>query len=422
MAAQFEDWFEKRYEADRLRREEERRLRDLGYFSKNNGSPCVATSQCAAGYACIDGKCQPINNNPGSGTNDTQGTYVKGCYIYEGDCNSGKRSCSLDATCGRGSGRVDCCGGRLYYGYNAATNSVTGKCARDDGGQDDGGQNNDERSCSAWCEGYYALLGTVSSLCDGQPLCDPECETCSLGKCARRTVNVPCYCNAGRTCDGCKACITDSSSSSFGQCAATDETNNRCRQCVKIESHICCGKDVGPARVCSYEGFGGTTNDLRSKLQAEIRSRCSEACVDFSQPGGWSFTGTQSYVDQGQRKFRTVYASFSQGSGLCDDGGCYPVSYGPPCSHPGKFSPCGESAWSSGISVGPGDCTGQSLGCGMYLANSSGVNIQRLVRSTEAGCLRKTYLKPGEPTLGQTYFGPHFNPGCILAGKWTFNG
>ena len=416
MAAQFEDWFEKRYEADRLRREEERRLRDLGYFSKNNGSPCVATSQCAAGYACIDGRCQPINNNVGSGTNDTQGTYVQGCWMYEGDCNSGKRSCSLDATCGRGSGRVDCCGGRRYYGYNAATNSVTGKCARDDGSQDDGGQNNDERSCSAWCEGYYALNGTSSRLCDGQPLCDPECETCSLGKCARRTGNVPCYCNAGRTCDGCKACITDPSSSSFGQCAATDQTNARCRQCVEILTHNCCGVNVGPAKVCSYKGFGGTTNDLRAQLRAEVRSRCSEACKDFSQIGNWSFSGTQSYVSYGVRKTRAVAAGFNQGSGqYCADGGCYPVITGAPCTIPG-FT-CGAFPWAEGIVVSPGDCTGSSSGCGMFLLNSSGVIVRGLIDGTPAGCKETGYIAAD----GTPYRGPHYNPGCFLSGKWTFS-
>ena len=407
MAGDFEDWYKKRQE--RLGKTERRYESGLFFSGQNTGSKCIETAQCSAGYACVDGTCLKINNQPGNGSPTGFGLYKKGCWRNDGDCNSGRYTCAQGPTCGRGSGRVDCCGGRITYKFEPGTESrITGKCI-------------DNEYCNSFCSSSYALFGRVSEQCKGESICEnTDCQECGLlsGICERKFGNLPCWCDGGAQCGGCKACITNPNSSNFGSCAITSETAKRCRQCVKVESHTCCGKEIGPVKKCAPPRFGGTTNDLRDALKKELQDRCRDACQGFSQLGGYEFRGVQSYHEDGQVKFREVFAAFTQGGtgvvgsrGSCRDGGCYPTMSG-------AFGGGAGGGWSGGVDPDPGDCTGDGAGCGMFLRDSSGTVIFTLIHTTVAGCKNLTYQRPD----GSYYRAPHFGPGCTLQGTWTYVG
>lgn len=466
----FGNWFDKREDPDRMRREEERRYRDLGYFIRSNNARCVETLQCAQGHACIDGRCQPINNEEGQGTGDSFGTYVRGCYINNGDCNSGSRSCSLEPTCGRGSGKTYCCGGRLYYSYNSATNSLEPRCAYDI----------IKKTCSAWCEGYQALNGEVSSMCKDRPGCDPECEECTFGECRQRTSNVPCYCEGGRKCGECKACNSDPNSPNFGSCVSTQETRDRCRQCLEVKSHTCCGAEVGPVKKC---GPPGSVDNLRAQLKSELQSRCRSKCgseecekknfktycsdttglpgpdlncpsglvcrqsgslsiagvncvfveeKDVSdcpyKPGRWVWKGEINNARIGVPT-REYGASFIQGDPNdpnspsdpgCEDGGCYPAFYAPSTHFSGSFTPLGiQSPWAEEIVVSAvqDGCSGATFACQLALFNSSGVGIRILSPNQYCNCYDSNgVVNPiGDPNTNS-------NQGCYNVGTWTYEG
>lgn len=444
------------------------------------GSRCIETAQCSAGYACVDGTCIQINSQPGNGTPTGFGLYKKGCYNNDGNCNSGRGSCSEGPTCGKGSGRVDCCGGRVRYIFAPGTESrITGDCI-------------DNEYCHSFCTSGYALFGEVSPQCEGKPICtNTDCEECGLfsGVCEQKFGNLPCWCDGGAQCGACKACITNPNDSNFGQCARTSESKKRCRQCVSIKSHKCCGKEIGPVKKCAPPGFSGTTNDLRDALRKELQDRCSGACDECEtkefktycsnttglpdpstlncpdglncrqagfleiagvqcvfveekdssacsyKPGRWQFTGERNnlFFWQTFGHVETYSVSFVQGDpnnpnapGVttgCEDGGCYPAFNAPGESEKAKWEPVGrQEAWANEIVVDAieGGCSGSTFGCDLVLYDSSGNPLRTLspTRSSQlCNCWDSNNVENPEGNPNTSG-----NKGCYNRGVWEYIG
>lgn len=238
---------------------------------------CISSSQCASGFGCVGGKCVKIGITGGHGSPISAGN----CPTTPNDCNSGSYACQSSPTCGKGSWVLECCGGKKTYVFKPGyERRVEGECVED-------------KNCHYYCSSRYALFGPPDTdpdglidHCEGKTVCEnADCEECDLfsGICEPKFSDRPCWCDGGESCGNCEACITNPADSNFGSCAPTDDSLNRCRQCVTLESYKCCGQDVGPLKVCSEPGFGGTTNDLRDKLKRQAKAKCSKLCTDCEQ-------------------------------------------------------------------------------------------------------------------------------------------
>ena len=363
----FDDWYKK---SEEVGEQQNAYNTGLGYsrnFLTNILVPpqqtgCVSSSQCGSGFGCVNGKCVSIGDVGGNGSPNSPGNCPSGSI--GNDCNSGSYACQSSPTCGSGSGVTECCGGDVTYVFKPGEESrVEGECVTNE-------------YCHYYCSSRYALFGPPDGNpefydpCAGKSICEnTDCEECGLfsGLCEPKSGDRPCWCNGGASCGECEGCITDPTDSNFGSCAPTDDSLDRCRQCVTLESYKCCGKDVGPLEVCSKPGFGGTTNDLRDELKRQAKEKCSALCDSCEQkdyktycsdttglpgsdlncpdgktckqtgsmtsngvtcifveekdtsdcpwkPGRWEFTGTQSYHGGQEVLYRTVNAYFIQGN------------------------------------------------------------------------------------------------------------
>jgi len=238
---------------------------------------CISSSQCASGFGCVGGKCVKIGLTGGNGSPISAGN----CPTTRNDCNSGSYACQSSPKCGKGSWVLECCGGKKTYVFKPGyERRVEGECVED-------------KNCHYYCSSRYALFGPPDTdpdglidHCEGKTVCEnADCEECDLfsGICEPKSGSRPCWCDGGEGCGNCEACITNPADSNFGSCAPTGDSLDRCRQCVTLESYKCCGKDVGPLKVCSKPGFGGTTNDLRDELKRQAKSKCSELCDSCEQ-------------------------------------------------------------------------------------------------------------------------------------------
>jgi len=413
----FDDWYKKNEELGQARNT----YNDgLGY-SRNflptillppKQTGCVSSSQCGSGYGCVDGKCISIGAVGNNGSPNSPGY----CPGVGNDCNSGSYACQSSPTCGSGSGVTECCGGEVTYVFKPGEERrVEGECVTNE-------------SCHSFCSARYALFGPpdpnnlLTDQCAGKNICtNTDCEECGLfsGICEPKSGDRPCWCDGGRSCGSCEACITNSADSNFGSCAPTDDSLDRCRQCVTLESYKCCGKEVGPLEVCSKPGFGGTTNDLRDELRRQAKAKCSELCTDCKQKsyktycssttglpdpntlncppgmhckqtgtleidgeqciyveeadlsncpfksGRWEFRGTQSYFEpnSGKTLYRSVNGWFDQGDPTDPSQRYSGYSDGPNCAdggcYPVMFGPSSSSGEFSPI--GNQEAWGESI-------------------------------------------------------------
>lgn len=257
-------------------------------FDNLNG--CTSSSQCPAGYACINGVCTFMNSSTetGGGQAGSPGDCGSTAPNSPSPCNSGgPGSCQQTPSCGDGdpSGGQSCCGERCcsYGSLSSSRPGVycwCGKCPP-------------WPSCSSFCSGYLAANGTAGAGCTSGGSgnsCD-ECSYCDFGACKEKIVGGPCYCNDGKSClsaGPCYKCDDDPGSATFGQCV--EDTPN-CQECVTIQNHICpCGIVLDPFYVClplNYQGLA-TIN----VAQAEAVRRCEEVCPenDCKAPGCTTIT------------------------------------------------------------------------------------------------------------------------------------
>jgi len=258
------DWAGKRYATD----EERRDGRTETIIAQNPRVRCASTSQCAAGYACVNGRCTRISSQAGVSSGDTAGNCSGGTSGSQSSCNDGSRACSDDGSCGSGTTVSSCCGQAVSYRVQDSEGKFVPTCDK-------------PTTCRPFCSSYFANFGTIASGCEGYDPCFPDCEICGLQNgafsCQKQLISEasPCYCDNGARCGPCDQCVTDNTSSNFGQCVSSSNVpeTSRCQQCLTLDSYVCGGNDVGPITAC-------TTPDATAQenLTAAIEEACKNVC------------------------------------------------------------------------------------------------------------------------------------------------
>lgn len=233
---------------------------------------CTTTSDCASGYACVNGKCVQagVGGSTGGGIFAGPGA----CDPFDpndpqrpipgaGGCNQGGATgCQGQANCGNGAQIRKCCGTRTC---SFSAFGVVCVCDEDI---------NFGTACSDFCDSYLAANGEGGAGCTEEQACG-ECNECSSGECVPK-LNRPCWCDGGETCDtdGCYQCVSDPDDEDFGECRFEEEN---CQDCATITNFLCpCNIILPPITVCKPVLSGGLL--AINEAQAEAVRRCAEEC------------------------------------------------------------------------------------------------------------------------------------------------
>lgn len=250
-------------------------------------SHCSTSSDCAIGWACINGECKQLNgpggNNqgfpppappPAPGVPPAPGGPCgDGPDVNQGCSVPGPGGCRT-TTCGDGDTRADCCGARCCRYLPGVDVPVVNcwcgdcpgikkqKCGEDALGNDilcpsgqvcNGDNCQDPDWCVKFCDDYYKTNGEHFSGCRQDNACN-ECQECSgsiednigVGRqyCKNKS-NAPCHCKAPSGCyqcnnDGtaqqtpCQQCCSASASCgdgkgyTFTRCVPVGSTQSAC--------------------------------------------------------------------------------------------------------------------------------------------------------------------------------------------------
>ena len=255
----------------------------------NNQGGCTSTSQCPAGYACVNGRCRSMYQGPTGGTSGGQWNNAGACDQDDPNspCNQGgPTGCQSRPTCGDGDPyqvrEEDCCDQKRCCSFGSASSSRPGiNCYC--------GECPPQPSCSSFCAGYEAANGVAGPGCSTGNTgnsCN-ACTYCQDGQCVDKQPGpfTPCYCNGGRNCgeEGeCHHCQTEPEEANFGGCVYKEEN---CKDCSTLRNHICsCGKILPPITICKPKSQGG--KNAATLVREEARRRCAllckKDCTDYS--------------------------------------------------------------------------------------------------------------------------------------------
>ena len=243
---------------------------------------CTSTSQCAAGYACVNGKCTFMGQGSGSGQQPSPGA--------GGDCDpqdpnsacnqGGVGACQQEADPCIGAEDAEegknCCGTRCCS-FGSASSSrpgvhcFCGECPPWPG-------------CTSFCDSYLKTWGKPGPGCD-EGFGGNSCNSCTYcdgnvgGECKRIKVNQPCWC-AESNCKGpCERCETEDKpfeGQYLGDCRYDPDTTG-CSTCATTLNHKCpkCPVIIPEERVCVSVSSGQNPRQLLNQKLAKI---CEEAC------------------------------------------------------------------------------------------------------------------------------------------------
>ena len=252
---------------------------------------CFDSSQCASGFACVGGTCQPSSGGSdgstsscdsggdGGGSSGAPGGGGGGCG-GAGSGGSGVGGGSISTSCvktgcgsgvgaggigggGGGGGGSDCCSGERCCRIGAGVvQCFCGPCPPPPG-------------CNKFCDSYAKANGVPAPGCDKEQC--SECETCvtdplGAGKC--EPAGGPCWCPLSNCSGTCATCQED------GTCLSSC-TN--CMTCVTLYNIPC---KCGPFSLrCCYsactEGLSPT-----NRCQIEAAKKCDEKCPPPPVPPG----------------------------------------------------------------------------------------------------------------------------------------
>lgn len=210
---------------------------------------CTSSSQCPAGYSCVNGVCTLMGSGPTGGSSGGQWNSAGDCDQDDPNspCNSGgPNSCSQTPNCGDTPNPrpEDCCGDRCCsFGSASSTrpgvNCYCGKCPPWP----------TEKKCNIFCTAYLASNGESAMGCNEENSCN-ECNECDfLSRTCEPNDDAPCWCE-GSECSDCRKCDINTDSETFGDCVAA--APGTCSVCTYVDLYECpCGETVGPITACS---------------------------------------------------------------------------------------------------------------------------------------------------------------------------
>ena len=274
---------------------------------------CWTASDCAQGYACVDGECYRAPNQTGSEqcpvddgrdncsgcggsdpgckngivTIDNDGNKIcvpkacdntspcpSGYGCKNGQCTqancSGSRPCAAGYICCNGFCTTECdgtCRGNYQCPYGSAC--VDGQC--EEVPVEEPNFPIDDKQCDDFCNNFSAENGTTANGCQGKTC--GNCQRCWNGFC--EPDNRTCECQkANGQLPECKTCengeVVDSCS---------------CNSCSTVYGNPDCGCGIvlnGPITKCKGVCEGGPSSS--TLLNQEITRRCEEACNSGDSP------------------------------------------------------------------------------------------------------------------------------------------
>lgn len=235
---------------------------------------CTSSNQCASGWACVGGVCQPLP--PGSGE---AGDQASGPGLSpdcdpgnpNSPCNSGgPDACQQTPTCGDRTDARECCGSRCCY-FGSASSPLPGvSCFCDECPPLPG--------CSSFCESYLKANGEVGPGCTEGPngnSCD-SCTYCNGGKCDDLFIGAPCWCKEPECGKDCETCDTTPGSPTLGECIFSESS---CQICVESYNFECpCGV-LTSVKTCVPYGENPWTEHNNKLLKA-----CDDVCIRSDDP------------------------------------------------------------------------------------------------------------------------------------------
>ena len=242
-----------------------------------SGYRCGTTSECASGYACVNGWCVRLNVGTSTGgSSASPGNCSQGGGLPS-PCNAGGlSSCQSDPNCGKGYDPTECCGSIVYVPIGAG-GGIIAIC---------NGEEKLNARCSPFCDAYYESLGEIAAGCNDALICNDGCTYCDSGgldtpASCQRLANAPCWCS-DNSCGDCQVCETGPTSPNFGQCGTPANEADRCKVCEDIKYTCPCGQVV-EASACA---------STKTKAREEARKKGSAECQEkypfkyIKQPGG----------------------------------------------------------------------------------------------------------------------------------------
>lgn len=271
---------------------------------------CTDSSQCASGYACVDGECVSVSGAPGSSnttpsypSSGSPGTPTGGSPSSGPGIVYPPRGSGYPARggSGGGSGGLSGCGQDPYPGSGnnntspctPGTSNTPSKCTKTgcggNGGND--GLATDccgedrccrysgsgvqcwcgacpplEKPCNVWCDQFKSATGDLYSGCDEEVVCD-ECSECGIeSRCTPNTFDAPCWCEQSE-CNSI-ACTT------CGEDGICRQNCNDCMYSWKRDYQCPCGTVTQQCRFSACD-----TNVLHCAVPD-----CSSACGEEPDP------------------------------------------------------------------------------------------------------------------------------------------
>lgn len=162
-----------------------------GFASPFTSTPnkCARSSDCALGYFCNQGICEPIGTGNtgtdlegGCSTGPNENGGVGGSDNCGSSSSTGNLGKCASPGCGYG-GPQDCDGGPRCCRFTATSISCwNGRCTETEG------------PCSNYCSGHRATYGDNAPGCSNNNTCS-ECAACVDSRCVPLEENVPCHCD-----------------------------------------------------------------------------------------------------------------------------------------------------------------------------------------------------------------------------------
>jgi hypothetical protein len=277
---------------------------------------CIDSSNCASGWACVNGYC--IEKDSGAGT-QSYGDPT-GCGNSTGgsteDSGGGGGDCDASAADSLDPSPDDATGASNTFGSFGSGSTTYGSCTKSGcGGRSSGsGGGSGEADdccgesrccrftaftvrcycgpcpplpdCNKFCADYYAANGENAAGCTDKNGCD-ECSECVDGKC--EPTNGPCWCQDDNSCGTCYTCQED------GGCILDCDT---CKQCYTIYNYPCaCGTTV--TKKCCYDYCNNTKGF--PECYAEAEEECEDICNPPGEPPTDPCAGicdTKTYCDE----------------------------------------------------------------------------------------------------------------------------
>lgn len=268
-----------------------RTVRDDGTFeetsvtvfgSKEVDTGCTSSSQCASGFACVNGNCEQQVTQ----TSTTSGS-TSGCGLGDED-GGGGGSCATgdctEASCNNGECGDEECPGNVVRTCRVNNDTGLVECNCEP-------PSDENIICNIFCTSYFDSNGIYATGCSEFNTCS-ECSNClfvpaeNRNRCRPKDVDVaPCQCNSSGLNNpfNCEKCQQTGTLTSDPNCGVRVTCSRQCT-CGKVTKEVYIAGDIGPAernQIC-----------YNSIQCPSSKNGCPEDGDEGEFSGTWIYEGT----------------------------------------------------------------------------------------------------------------------------------